>query len=65
MHSLSDTNLFPETVKDGGAGGRVWASGGHGDSCACALPAGGTLGFGQVGNYLGEVLRCRTLGALS
>jgi hypothetical protein len=28
------------------------------------LPAGSTLGFGYGGNYLGEVLRGRTLGTV-
>jgi hypothetical protein len=46
MHSLSDTNLFSETVKGGGIWGRVWAIGGYGDSGTWGLPAGGTLGFG-------------------
>jgi hypothetical protein len=31
-------------------------------SSACALPAGSTLGFGQVANYLGAVLKGRALG---
>ena len=65
MHSLSDTIPFSETVNDQGVGGRAWATGGVRGSSAWALPAGGTLGFGQGGNYLGEVLRGRTLGALS
>jgi hypothetical protein len=65
MHSLSDTNLFSETVKDGGIEGRAWASGGYGGSRTWALPAGGTLGFGLDGNYLREVLRGRTLGNVS
>jgi hypothetical protein len=34
------------------------------DSRTWYLPAGGTLGFGQVGNYLGEVLEGRTLGTV-
>jgi hypothetical protein len=37
----------------------------HGDSRTWALPAGGTLGFGQGGNYLGAVLGGRTLGNVS
>lgn len=32
------------------------------DICSWALPAGGTLGFGLVGNDLGAVLEGRTLG---
>ena len=42
----------------------MWASGGYGDSRTWALPAGGTLGFGQGGNYLGEVLEGRALGTV-
>ena len=35
---------------------------GYGGSRTWYLPAGSTLGFGQGGNYLGEVLKGRTLG---
>jgi hypothetical protein len=64
MHILSDTNHFSETVNDEGVGGRVRAMAPPWDSRTWYLPAGGTLGFGQVGNQLGAVLRGRTLGTV-
>ena len=63
MLILCDANPFPETVNDEGVGGGMdqW---GYGGSHTWTLPAGGTLGFGYGGNYLGEVLEGRALGTV-
>ena len=65
MHSLNDTNPFPETVNDEGAGGGYGPVGGMGIVYTGFASGGGTLGFGQGGNYLGEVLEGRALGTVS
>ena len=65
MHSLNDTNPFPETVKDEGVGGGYGPVGGMGIVVLGLCQRGGTLRFGLVGNYLGAVLEGRTLGNVS
>ena len=62
MLILFDTILFSETVKDEGVGGGYGPVGGMGIVVLDLCQRGGTLGFGQVGNYLGAVLEGRTLG---